>query len=37
VIERIEVFTPPARQAPVDPLASLADRRAGRSRHGAAR
>lgn len=37
VIERIEVVTPPARPVPVDPLASLAERRAGRSRHGAAR
>ena len=37
VIERIEIVTPPARPLPVDPLASMAERRAGRSRHGAAR
>jgi hypothetical protein len=37
VIERIEVVTPAARPLPVDPLASMAERRAGRSRHGAAR
>ena len=37
VIERIEVVTPTARPLPVDPLASMAERRAGRSRHGAAR
>lgn len=37
VIERIEVVTPAARPLPLDPLASMAERRAGRSRHGAAR
>jgi hypothetical protein len=37
VIERIEIVTPPAKPAPADPLASLAERRVGRSRHGAAR
>jgi hypothetical protein len=37
VIERIEVVTPAAPPLPVDPLASMAERRAGRSRHGAAR
>jgi hypothetical protein len=37
VIERIEVVTPPERPLPADPLASMAERRAGRSRHGAAR
>jgi hypothetical protein len=34
VIERIEVVTPPAPAAAVDPFASLARRRAGASRHG---
>jgi hypothetical protein len=34
VIERIEVVTPPAGQAPADPFASLSARRTGASRHG---
>jgi hypothetical protein len=33
VIDRIEVVTPPARAPDPDPLASLADRRRGASRH----
>jgi hypothetical protein len=34
LIDRIEVITPPARAPAPDPLASLADRRRGASRHG---
>jgi hypothetical protein len=34
LIDRIEVVTPPARPAAADPLASLAARRVGASRHG---
>jgi hypothetical protein len=36
VIDRIEIITPPARSPAPDPLASVAARRAGRSRHGGA-
>ncbi|MFN2627071.1 MAG: hypothetical protein ABR569_00355 [Gaiellaceae bacterium] len=37
VIDRIEIVTPPARPPASDPLASLAARRAGVSRHRSAR
>jgi len=37
VIDRIEIVTPPARPPAPDPLASVAARRAGRSRHAGAR
>jgi len=34
VIDRIEIVTPPAQPPAPDPLASVAARRRGRSRHG---
>lgn len=37
VIDRIEIITPPARPPAADPLASVAGRRAGLSRHGGSR